>query len=869
MSHFLGRAREIAEIRRLLENTRLLTLTGAGGSGKSRLALAVTGELVGTYAQGAWWAELAGLSNPALVPQTVAFALGVREQPGRAITETLSDYLCAKELLLVLDNCEHLLDACAQLAETLLRSCPRLHILATSRQALGLAGEIAWLVPGLAVPGAETRAATASEMLRALAETEAVQLFIDRAAGAQPGFRLTAANAAAVGQVCQRLDGLPLAIELAATWVKVLAVEEIACRLDDSLRLLTGGHRTALPRHQTLRATIDWSYVRLPPAEQTLLRRLSVFAGGFSLNAAETICADAQAVAVRAGPNGQPAVTPRDNVLGLLSNLVTKSLVDVQPADGETRYRLLETIRQYAEERLEESGEPERIRDRHTDFFLAFAEDAEPKLRSAQQAVWLQHLEAEHDNLRAALRRAATAGPVERALRLAAALAWFWYLHHDWREGRDWLVAILSRLPEGGPLPAAHGAASLGAGILCWIVGDHDSAASWLETSEALARQGGDRRGLAYARLYLGVVARTRSDHARSRALFNEAVALFRAVADPWGLGFALFCLGRATHGQGDNVTARACFEESLTCFRQTGDKWGLTLPFGGLAFVAQSQARYHEAAELLEQSIAIARELRDTQTVAWSLLSLGDVARCSGDYRRAGGLYGEALNLHRDLGLEYGIADTLQNLGWVALHDQDTARARACFEEALDLYQASGNQAALLQCVAGQAGVAVIQHRPTQAAQLFGAAEALLEALETVLAAAEQAEWTHYVAQARAMLSAEEFAAAWAEGRSLSLAQAIASAYPRDRAALGQQTRTARHAAAEIRRGPRYPAGLTAREVEVLGQVASGLTDAQVAQRLVISPRTVSTHLSAIYRKLGVTTRSEAAHFAAGHGLI
>jgi predicted ATPase len=384
LSSFVGREKELSEVKRLLADTRLLTLTGSGGCGKTRLALAAATDLLEEFEEGVWMVELAPLADPALVPQAVASTLGVREQPGRSPTETLSDYLSSKQVLLVLDNCEHLIEACAVLAEALLHSCPELRILATSREALGITGEVAWLVPSLSLPDLRHL-----PEIESLPRYESARLFVERTTAVKPTFALTERNATAVAQVCYRLDGIPLAIELAAARAKVLSVEQISERLDDCFRLLAAGSRTAMPRHRTLHATMDWSHDLLPDEEQTLFRRLSVFAGGFTLEAAESVCA---------GKDLQ-----RDEVLELLSHLVDKSLVAVWEKDGETRYRLLETVRQYGREKLSESGEEGHLWERHAGYYLALAAKAEPELKGAGQVEWLQRFEWEHDNLRAAI----------------------------------------------------------------------------------------------------------------------------------------------------------------------------------------------------------------------------------------------------------------------------------------------------------------------------------------------------------------------------------------------------------------------------------------------------------------------------------
>ncbi len=434
LSSFIGRERAIAELKGLLSTTRLLTLTGAGGSGKTRLALQMATNLLADFEHGVWWVELAALTDPTLVPQQVASSLGISEQPGRQLMDTLSDALQPKKLLLVLDNCEHLIAACAQLVETLLRSCADLRILTTSREAFTIPGETIWPVPSLGVPDAYHLPPR-----EGLVKYEAVHLFIERAVSVLPTFRLTQENASALAQVCRRLDGLPLAIELAAARVKVLSVEQIAARLDDSYRLLAGGSRTALPRQQTLQATIDWSHHLLSEKERILFRRLSVFMGGFTLEAAEAVCAG----------NG----IEQDEVLDLLSHLIDKSLVAVAQRSGEARYRLLETIRQYGQDKLQEFGEAANLRRNHCDWYVGLSERAESEILGARQGSWFDRLEVEHDNLRAALGWSLEQKEAETAARMGAAIWRFWLLRGYMSEGRRWLERALAG--RGTPLVGA------------------------------------------------------------------------------------------------------------------------------------------------------------------------------------------------------------------------------------------------------------------------------------------------------------------------------------------------------------------------------------------------------------------------------
>ncbi len=472
------------------------------GCGKTRLALQVAADLLDEFPDGVWLVELAALLDPVLIPQIVASTLGMREEPvspdegssvmsvgpsrDRALLAKLMDYLQPRHLLLILDNCEHLIAACAQLSETLLRACPNLRILATSREALGIAGETAWRVSSLSLP--DLRKLPLAEGLR---EYEAIRLFIDRAKSTLPTFGVTNQNGPTVTQICQRLDGIPLAIELAAARVKVLSVEQLAVRLDDRFRLLTGGSRTALPRQQTLRAAIDWSYELLSKKERVLLRRVSVFVGGFSLEAVEAVC-------VGKGIEASEA-------LDLLTHLVDKSLVVVEEQLGETRYRLLDTVRQYSREKLLESKEASAVRKRHRDWYVKLAERAEPEMHGPNQVIWLERLETEHDNLRAALEWSLGGGETEAGLRLAGAIWDFWRLHGYLSEGRRWLEGFLSR--SSGVSTPARVKALQAAATLGLFQCDFERATTLSEECLTLSRELGDKEGIAFSLINLGGLA--------------------------------------------------------------------------------------------------------------------------------------------------------------------------------------------------------------------------------------------------------------------------------------------------------------------------------------------------------------------------
>jgi predicted ATPase/DNA-binding CsgD family transcriptional regulator len=808
LSSFIGRERAMAELKSLLSTTRFLTLTGAGGSGKTRLALQVATTLLAEFEDGVWWVELAALTDPALVPQQVASSLGISEQPGRQLMDTLTGALQPRKLLLVLDNCEHLIAACAHLVETLLRSCPGLHILTTSREALNIAGETTWPVPSLGVPDTYHL-----PPMEGLVKYEAVQLFIERATSVSPAFRLTQENAPALVQVCHRLDGIPLAIELAAARVKVLSVEQIASRLDDSYRLLVGGSRTALPRQQTLQATIEWSHHLLSEKERILFRRLSVFMGGFTLEAAEAVCAG----------NG----IEQDEVLDLLSHLVDKSLVTVTQRGGEARYRLLETIRQYGQDKLQEFGEAANLCRNHCDWYVGLSERAESEILGARQGSWFERLEVEHDNLRAALGWSLESGEAEKAAWIGVALWRFWLVCGYMSEGRRWLERALAG------------------------------------ESEQTSVRG---RALHAA----GELARHQDDYHRAKTLLEESLDVCREFADRQGAGYALYSLGLLAHNEGDYEGAVTLIEESLQLFREVEDRYGMTFALGSLGLTVLYLGNYERASVLWEEGLALSLELGDPLSIASALTNLGISVLACGDDERAKLLCEESLAMRRKLGYKGACAHTLIILGRIAMRQGDFERATACYQESLILRQETGEKEGIATALEGLAAVAGVGGQPISAARLYGSAESLRDTLGAPLTPTDRSYYKQTVAAVRAQLDEAPFQRAWAEGRAMTLEQAIAAA---------KQVKAPEHITPVSVRTPvgtsstspsqGNPFGLTSREIEVLRLVTQGLTYAQIAEQLIISPRTADAHLRSIYGKLGVTSRSAATRYAIEHKLV
>jgi predicted ATPase/transcriptional regulator with XRE-family HTH domain len=758
LTSFIGREREQGEVRALLDAARLVTLTGAGGAGKTRLALALAEAVLGEYPDGIWLVELASLADPTLVVQAVAVALGLREEPYRSLLATLIDYLTEKHLLLVLDNCEHLVSACAELAATLLQRSPRVRILATSRETLSVPGETTYRVPSLAVPDLAHLPS-----MEDLAGYAAVQLFLSRAQSRRPDFTLGVPNARAVAEVCARLDGMPLAIELAAARVSVLPVEGIAARLDDRFQVLTGGPRTALPRHQTLRATLDWSYALLTEAERALLRRLCVFTGGWSLEAAVAVC-------------GMPGDLP-GAVLEGLSFLVDKSLVHTTPqADGTPRFGMLETIRQYGRDHLAASGEAADIQRAHALYYLEVAEVAEPELLGREQVHWLTYLELEHDNLRVALRWAHDQQESEIALRLGGALASFWCARGHLREGREWLEKLLL-LPAGGdPAGLAARQRTSGAGPLHY---DAYEATNMRQTEPQAppAQRRLDMRARAWVLRGVGFLTLWQADYGQAQSSLEDAVARCREIDGTEDLADALNLLGTTMRFQGKYRRATLLYDESLALYRTLGEQWGIARELMNLGEVALELGDFIRALPLVEESLSLSRELGDTRGVANALMDLGDLAYHRGDYTRAIIMYEECLALSRESGEVIVNAWAQHRFGRLAMAQGAHALATSRHREGLALAWAVGTIYHVVDSLEGVAAAAHGEGQPERAAQLLGAAEAVREARGIPLVPVDRPSHDALLAAVRAALGDGAFATAWAEGRALPLAEAVALA--------------------------------------------------------------------------------------------
>jgi predicted ATPase/DNA-binding CsgD family transcriptional regulator len=807
-SSFVGREQEMEEVKRELAMTRLLTLTGVGGSGKTRLALEVARDLLEAYPGGVWLVQLAPLSEEVLVPKAVAEALKVPERRGEPLADTLSDLLRDRQLLLILDNCEHLLEAIASLVDLLLDSCPRVRILATSREGLGVEGEIRWVVPSLSVPE-QGRRTLSSEELEAY---ESVRLFVERARGRDPSFSLSPHNALAVAEICKRLEGIPLAIELAAARVGTLSVDQIFQRLTDSLKLLRGGSKRQMAKQRTLRGALDWSYELLFEDEKKLFGCLSVFAGGWTLEAAEAV--------------GVGGSIEEGEVLDVLSGLVDKSLVVARGSDeGGVRYRMLEPVRQYALEKLKDSGEVEAAKRTHADYFLALAEEAEPELFGPREAEFFDRLEVEHDNFRAALSWTIERGETETALRLAAALWMFWFARGYNGEGQRWLEQAL--IKDGQASVTARAKALEALAWLADVQDDMDKVEAAAEEGLRLSEEAGIGGSLAASLTnVLGDVAMTRGDYERAKELLEESLALYQKVGDRRFVPRVLAFLGN----------------------------------------VSLEQEHYEQAKGLFEESLALGRELGEPTAIGMALMSLGYVFLLEGAHGRAMALFEEAEALSRERGHKGVLIYTIDNLGWAALLRGEHERAQSYYEESLALCEELGDKVIASESLEGLACIFASEGEAERAAKLFGAAEALREAVGYHHLPLEDALREPYLAAARSRLGEEAWEETQAKGRAMQLDEAIEYTLSSEEPSAMALSSAA--AKPSLPSAPGLPGGLTAREVEVLGLVAKGMTSAQIAKELFLSPRTVEAHITSIYHKLGVSSRAAATRFAIEHHL-
>jgi predicted ATPase/class 3 adenylate cyclase len=797
LTSFIGREKEVADIKNLLGNTHLLTLIGPGGTGKTRLSLQAGTDLLHSYPHGVWLIELAPVSDPAAVPAAGLAALDLPSEVHRPAIEMLSDFLREKEALLILDNCEHLVDACARMVDRLLHAAPKLRILASSREALGIAGEVSYRVPSLGLPDIKQL-----PPLDSLSQYEAVRLFIDRARAAQPSFHVTNENAPAVAQICYRLDGIPLALELAAAKVRALSVDQIAKRLDDRFRLLTGGNRTALERHQTLRATLDWSYNLLPAPEQILFRRLSTFVNGWTLEAAESVCSD--------------ELIPREDVFDVLEQLVNKSLVLAQEWKDETRYSMLETMRQYAGEKLIESGESEKLHDRHLNYYLELAETAEPHLIRPEQIIWLDRLEADHDNLRQSLEWALGKESAEPALRLSAALGQFWDIQCYWLEGAQWLERALQKPFDPGNasekrarIRALYQDSNLAQELD--ILERHRKSA---EESLALAETGTDRRELAIARFYvaLAYMWMWQLEDQKAYELFEKSASDFHELNDPYWEGrcrsyilslleaskkinnfertkgtmefarksgecvFLAEALKAKAFWDWENYRweeAEACLDEVQHIQEEIGYKgYG---PYQLYGLLAHSQGNFSQAKEYYDLEIQHLALIGEKNNRSFTLHWMARLSKDEGDFLRAREYINQALELGREIRGELTIAIHCAFSGYLHLQAGKLQEAKNNFIETLKI-STKLDHSFIKWLVLVYLAMSIPDRLPEHTVQILAALDTYYSKIEGTqpLEPIFRMDREHAIAQARIHLGELAFKEAWNAGEKMSLDDAI-----------------------------------------------------------------------------------------------
>ncbi|MEO8665065.1 MAG: tetratricopeptide repeat protein [Ignavibacteria bacterium] len=793
LTGFIGREKEMERVKDLIKQSHLLTLTGSGGSGKTRLALQVAADIIDDYSNGVWLIELASLSDPFLLVQTIFKMLDLQEQPMQNTEDTLLDYLKDKEILLILDNCEHIIDATAQLTEKLLSKSPKLKIIATSREALRTAGEQTHRILPMNVPDPKN-----NESPEILAQYEAVKLFIEGALAVDENFRIQNENAAAIAGICNRLDGIPLAIELAAAKIKVLSAVQIYERLDNRFALLSGGKRTALPRQQTLRAMIDWSYDLLSENEKILWYRLAVFSGGWTIEAAEEICSD-EKISI-------------EELVDLLTLLAEKSIIIFSPE--KVRFRILETIRQFGEEKLKVSDEYENISDKHLNYYMILAESAEPKLKGPDQRVWLEKLDKEAGNFEKSFNRSLNKKNSQSGLRIAGAVELFWDIRGIYSEGLRWLESILEHnsgvinsiqgkaLNAAGVLNTFHGnfkkaqkfletalaihveikdekgiaCSLLNLGRVLWFQGELSHAADLCEHSLGIFRNTGDKRGTATCLISLGIMSLQEGNYDRSEKLFEEGLAINRDAGDKREIAYSLLNMGMLSSDRGEMTRAAKLFEESLSIQRTLGDKRRISVSLNSLGVVAKELGELARSEELFEESLAIRREIGNKLGVANSLDNLGNVAFSRDQFDRAQSLFEESLELFREVGSKPGIASSLEGLGRIALKKKEYNDAEKYYRESLALNSEAGSKRDIAINLLGFSELKLIEGSYNGASELLGFIEKFFGSGKMKLSKHERERFERVTSEVKEKLKDEEYLKSFEKGKEMTMELLVAS---------------------------------------------------------------------------------------------
>ena len=794
LTTLIGRDEDLRRVAELVGEQRIVTLVGVGGVGKTRLALAAARDAMADFAHGVWLVELAALADGSLVPATIAAGVGTALDRDQPPLDALVAALGSRQLLIVLDNCEHLVAACAQVVEAVARACPRVHIMATGREPLAVDGEVVWTVAPLEIPALDER----DQLLQQVKNAASVRLFVERARATHPDFAVTPQNAAAVARICGRLDGLPLGLELAAARIRVLSPEQLAERIEERFQLLVGGPRSSPARHRTLEAAVTWSYDLLDHDDRRLFERLSVFAGGISLDAAEAVC----------GPDD------RSRVLDGLGRLVNTSILTARQVDGEQRFAMLETLRDFGRRRLRAGGDDDEMHRRLAHWVLARAEQAEPAFRGPDQARWLRWAELEHDNVRSALAWAMETRDTDTVLRLTGSLWWSWLLHDRWIETEEWLDSALS-LARGTKQTVALARTLHGAGTTAAFRGKYTRAEKYLDESVALAHELGD--------LELRLA------------------------------GYSAFALLRQF--QGDIGAAQEHVHSMLQLAEQLHRPWYAARAAEFIASRALERGDLSEAANQLTRAVGLARDAGDQWNLAMLLSHLGDVERMRGTHPRAAPLYEESIRLFEILGLPAD-PSRVHNLAYVALSLRHTARAESRFREALDAFERMGDPRGVADCVIGLGCVRAAERRPSEAARLFGAADAALARLGSTVWPSNRADYQHWLRIVQGALGEQAWRSEYTTGGLLG-PEGVLDVMGSSDAALNRTSHVG-DAAAQ----------LTRREREVAQLAAQGLSNRRIADTLVIAEKTAANHLQSALEKLDVHSRSQLAARAVELGL-
>lgn len=747
LTSFIGRETEMKQVKDDLKLNRLVTLASAGGSGKTRLALQLAAEIIDEYENGVWFVDLAALNDPALLTAKVNETLGIKEESKKAIEETLIDFLKEKEILILLDNCEQLVHACAELAEKLLSSCPRLKIIATSREALNCKGEKTFRIPPLTMPDPNSQ-----QTPEQLTQYEAVRLFIERALLVNPEFRVNNGNAPALAGVCSRLDGIPLAIELAAARTKILSVEKIHERLDDRFSLLTGGKRTALPRQQTLKALIDWSYDLLAEEERILWSRLSVFSGGWTLEAAEEICSY--------------ETIDKDEILDLLSQLTEKSVIIYD--ELKERYRMLESIKQYGIEKLPNGDE---IFLRHLNYFLGLSQKVEPNIRTGNAKIWLGIIEADHNNFLSAIDWSANNNNSEKGGLVAVGLGEFWSIAGHYSTGIRLIENILQS--SAAPDKSLRSKLLSWIGVFKWRHGDYEQSEKYHKENLAIGREIGDKRGIAASLNSLGIVSFYRGDYEQAEKYSKESLAIGKETGDKRGIAVSINNLGNLSFDWGDYDQSEKYFKESLVILEEIGDKRGVAATINNLGNVSYERGDYEQAEKYYKECLAIRKEIGDQRGIAASMGNLGNVSSARGDYEQAEKYHEESLAIRKNIGDKFGFAKSMDNMGNVSFARGDYEQAEKYLKESLAMRKEIGDKRGIAETMNNLGNVSYARGDYELSVKVLSSSEKILQSIGGALGKNDQTKKDEIIAKFQEQLSDKEFNKYWEDGKELTLEEA------------------------------------------------------------------------------------------------